>query len=433
MKTTFLAVGIAGLHLHASVQAGAPTTYTAHEWGTFTSVQDADGQLIPWHPLVSSQLPGFVYDRKKAATLNQLSYVQGKDFYIALQRLETPVIYFYSEQPCQVDVAVRFPRGLITEWYPHADEVGPSWANEPQGKAPQLSSRQPVRDSLIRWPAVQVGAPSPSEPLLPSDSSGSHYYAARTTGANSIQIGVASGKGQKTEQEKFLFYRGLGDFTTPLTVTLSEGNVPRLELANQGRGNLGRLFVLEVKGDRAAFTANGPLAAESSASVALPQDPEFRPVGQAIDRLSTQMRAALEADGLYPAEAAAMVQTWRDSWFEEPGLRVLYLLPRSWTDEVLPISMVPSPREMVRVMVGRAEIITPEVQAEVRDKVVQYRRSDPKAKADAVDGFLALRLGRFAEPAIRLFVKANSGPELSNSAWQLLAASQRSGQSLAQK
>jgi len=191
MKTTILVAGMVALQAMA-VEAGASSTYTAHEWGTFTSVQGGDGQLIPWHPLTSSQLPGFVYDRKKAATQSQLSYTQGKDFYLALQRLETPVIYFYSDEPCQVDVTVRFPRGLITEWYPHADAVGPSWANPAPVQERDVNfgpagSRQAIRESLIRWPAVQVMTPE-SKILLPLDSSGSHYYAARSTGANLIQL-----------------------------------------------------------------------------------------------------------------------------------------------------------------------------------------------------------------------------------------------------
>jgi len=47
------------------------------------------------------------------------------------------------------------------------------------------------------------------------------------------------------------------------------------------------------------------------------------------------MAAALVSEGLYQREAQAMVNTWRDSWFEEDGLRVLYTLPREWTDRTL--------------------------------------------------------------------------------------------------
>lgn len=128
-----------------------------------------------------------------------------------------------------------------------------------------------------------------------------------------------------------------------------------------------------------------------------------------------------------------MVQTWRDSWFEEQGLRVLYLLPRSWTDEVLPLSIVPAPRELVRVMVGRAEVITPQVEDAVRKQIVEFNRSDSEAKAAAVEGFRELGLGRFAEPAIRLALGSSPSRELSDAGWQLLTVSQKPGKTLAQQ
>jgi hypothetical protein len=33
--------------------------------------------------------------------------------------------------------------------------------------------------------------------------------------------------------------------------------------------------------------------------------------------------------GLYRKEAEPMVETWRDSWFEE-GIRLFYIVPREW-------------------------------------------------------------------------------------------------------
>ena len=54
-----------------------------------------------------------------------------------------------------------------------------------------------------------------------------------------------------------------------------------------------------------------------------------------------------------------MVNTWKDSWFAEDGVRVLYVLPRAWTDRTLPLKLDPAPRELVRVMVGRAEVLAP--------------------------------------------------------------------------
>src|SRR3989441_8742260 len=87
--------------------------FVAHEWGTFTSVQGGDGVLLDWRPLESSRLPKFVYDwqnpglNRRAA--GNLAF--GKIGMLTLQRMETPVIYFYAEEKQAVDVAVKFPQG----------------------------------------------------------------------------------------------------------------------------------------------------------------------------------------------------------------------------------------------------------------------------------------------------------------------------------
>ena len=107
----------ASLHLAASAQACGG--YVAHEWGTFTSVQGADGVQMEWNPLITSELPKFVYTRNKiAAARGSRLYLPGKDGFVMLQRMETPVIYFYSEHEQTVDVTVNFPQGIVTEWYP---------------------------------------------------------------------------------------------------------------------------------------------------------------------------------------------------------------------------------------------------------------------------------------------------------------------------
>lgn len=75
-------------------------------------------------------------------------------------------------------------------------------------------------------------------------------------------------------------------------------------------------------------------------------------------------RLAFEADlhgllvreGLYDAEVRAMIDTWRDLWSAD-GVRVLYMVPRPFTDEVLPLQITPAPATVVRVLVGRAELL----------------------------------------------------------------------------
>jgi type II secretory pathway component HofQ len=113
-----------------------------------------------------------------------------------------------------------------------------------------------------------------------------------------------------------------------------------------------------------------------------------------------------------------MVKTWKDSWFEENGLRVLYILPRAWTDQTLPMTMNPAPRELVRVMVGRAEIIPPDQQQRIRESITRAVEApgDATARFDAKEEFR--RLGRFAEPALGLALQQAPHP-VNEAGWRL--------------
>jgi hypothetical protein len=173
------------------------------------------------------------------------------------------------------------------------------------------------------------------------------------------------------------------------------------------------------------------LAGGAERTLSLPESAEERPLEEVAAVLSREMEGTLKKGGLYDREATAMVNTWRDSWFEEPGLRVLYVLPRPWTDETLPIDLAPAPRELVRVMVGRAEVITPAVESVVREQIVRFSDSDAEVKAQIVAAFQGLQLGRFAEPAIRLALGSEPSQKLGNAGWELLATSQKAGKALA--
>jgi hypothetical protein len=125
-------------------------------------------------------------------------------------------------------------------------------------------------------------------------------------------------------------------------------------------------------------------------------------------------------EGLYKLEAKAMVKTWNDSWFSEEGLRVLYTLPRSWTDRTLPLKISPAPTEVVRVMVGRAEIITPSMEWELMKQITRYGENDSRSREEAVVNARAIGLGRFAEAAVRRMVNRLPNREFSQTAWSLL-------------
>ena len=389
--------------------ARAADGYVAHEWGTFTSVQGADGVQLEWNQPAVSELPGFVYGTPQRPVLGGPAFLT-KSVGGARQRMETPVIYFYSDQAQTVEATVDFPQGRMTEWYPRAAQAvparGPSLARASQG--------------LLRWDKVEILPPAGNARLaaiLPMDKSGSHYYAARATDANLVRV-LDPAAAAKEQIEKFLFYRGVGHFTAPLTVTqLGEGE--QLQLLNTGTEELRDLFVYTVRDGRGKFMAIDRLPAGTNRLVKFAPNTGLSPLSTVREELGRQMQAGLVREGLYKREAAAMVQTWDDAWFGETGTRVLYTLPRAWTDRVLPLALEPRPRELERVMVGRAELITPAVDWQLTRLVARYIEAgqDAAERAQVVEEARALGLGRFLEPATRRlagklaareFVKASS-------------------------
>jgi hypothetical protein len=131
------------------------------------------------------------------------------------------------------------------------------------------------------------------------------------------------------------------------------------------------------------------------------------------------------------------VNTWRDSWFEEPGVRVLYVLPRVWTDRVLPLTLDPKPRETVRVMVGRAEVITPNMEWELLKQVVRYSDASEAGRPQAVAAARELGLGRFLEPVTRRLMGKVPDRQFNTLAWELMGKASQpaagTGSSIAKK
>ncbi len=396
----------------------------AHEWGTFTSFQGGDGALLSWKPLETSKLPGFVYDWTRPG-LGRRRYMLTKDGITSLQRMETPVVYFYSDKEQKVDLEVKFPQGQITEWYPQAREVGPSIippspaltetdallrrvGAPPSVSLVSLLGNKPVAQSLIHWTGIDVLPPTrraKATELLPMDRSGSHYFAARETDSACLGLDSLSRTNAPVEYEKFLFYRGIGSFATPLTVTMKTND--SLTVTNTGKETLRHLFVLKVKNQTGHFIHLDELPAGQEKMVPITE--ADLPLPKLADKLCGEMAEALVARGLYPREAKAMVNTWKDSWFAEEGVRVLYVLPREWTDRTLPMEIKPAPKELVRVMVGRAEVLTPETEGQLASLVTRADDGDTQAMKQLKTRLE--ELGRFAEPALFRAMEAAKAPQ----------------------
>jgi hypothetical protein len=166
----------AAVLIAAEVRLGQPPAgLTVHEWGTFTSVAGENGNAIEWGVLDGKDdLPGFVIDGGYHCVKSRMT---------GTIRMETPVLYFYTQRPMEARVRVSMPGGILTEWYPQADHA-----------------------SGLEWRNLKI-EPDTS-PTYPVESTASRYYAARATDAAPVTAG--------RQHEKFLFYRGLGHARVPL-------------------------------------------------------------------------------------------------------------------------------------------------------------------------------------------------------------------------
>ena len=426
MKKILLSVGLilAVIALAFSLRpARVSADYTVHEWGTFTSVAGGDGKLLAWTPLVTSELPQFVHDWFRPG-LNRVctSRYSGKGSMVTLQRLETPVIYFYSKTNLAVEVSVDFPKGLITEWYPQATQIGPSvpaGTNSPVTRTTLAESRA-VWKNLHVVPAPEA-LPNPAV-SLPEDKKGGHYFAARAPESDFLQTDFSKQNNASSEFEKYIFYRGAGSFQTPLRVTVNEQDDVVVE--NSGRQKISHLILVSIHNGRGAFAVMDELPAGKSAAwlnlnAADTEKWKHAALPEFQNEIGAQMESALTSEGLFADEAKAMVNTWKDSWFTEEGERVLYLLPRAWTDNILPLTLNPFPTHLTRVMVGRSEILSPKIEKKLTEVLVKAANGGANERKDAVRELKLL--GRFAVPAIALANLINVSTNAFALSYQLLS------------
>jgi hypothetical protein len=321
-----LAFGCAGW-LIADKQHAFPDL-TVHEWGTFTAIAGKDGQAVEWTPLTGPiDLPRFV---------EHLGNANLKPGLRGTIRMETPVLYFYSPRDLTVSVRVAFSKGVITEWYPHAARV------QPGGILRDIRLSQLRTNGSITWNDVAISPNLNGE--FPREVAANRYYGARETSSALLRVKTTSGD----QQEKFLFYRGVS--AAPLPLSAEQNSDGKLVVKSLGEDEIPAIILFERRGERVGYRL-----------VRAPTDKTMLDPAELtgnVEALCGDLEGILVDQGLYPDEAHAMVSTWRDSWFEE-GSRLIYIVPRGFIHQVLPLTIDPAPGQIVRVFVGRLEIVTP--------------------------------------------------------------------------
>ncbi len=381
------------LSLLLSLNALAAQPFTVHEWGTFTSFQNSAGLNIYGLQRGDEPLPNFVYVRNpnypepshEITGCHNGGYscdwrpnvepAQG-DRLAVNQRMETPVVYFYSDVPRSVEVSVDFPQGFITEWYPSATSFRPAIGNVREIANGRMVWNVDVHTDRLALPPV-----SPDSIWAPS----------RQVESNDISVGG--------ENERLIFYRGVGDFSTPFRTS---SGARGFTLTNTDRfANVPEVIYIRVGAEGGFVRSLGALGAGVSSDIPYGETAlgEMLPMPQYLEAASQTLVAALQRSGLYADEARAMANTWRRAYFETPGERFLYVLPRAWTDRLLPLRVTPTPDALERVLVGRVEVMNQAARENY------YTRLHAAAQAVPQVPLFTGSLGPFAEQVLELMLE----------------------------
>lgn len=398
MKSTYIVASLALLSVTGFAPAQQPdkSDLVVHEWGTFLTMSSSDGVTLDGMYHEEHALPRFVHSRTRDELVMPQVILKG----------ETPVIYFYTHQKQNVSVGVKFTKGTWTQWYPQAHAVTPS------------KNQKDVVDKTsghIVWRATILPSSESSEKLTPVPKDALWNYARDVDSALVQTVNNNSGK-KSIETERFLFYRGLGQAHLPLKMTSMDNGT--LTYADTERYPLSHLFVLRVENGKAAYRYIPALAPGESVRDVVPEMTDALALPEFKSRIEQELAQRLTDSGLYPKEARAMVNTWSKSYFETEGIRVLYVLPQKWTDGFIPLRLTPEPTKIVRVMVGRLELLTPLRERKVEKAVLDLASPDAAIRQQ---GLAVLReQGRYLEPVLRRTLKTSRNETVTKYCQRLL-------------
>lgn len=463
MKTALRYLGVAALFL--ATLASAQDKWTVHEWGTFTSLQDEAGRTLGGINTDDEPVPRFVHRLSNFALLPThelpFTFYQGAPSCHpdVTMRLETPVIYFHPPKSktsiTSADVLVKFRGGWLTEFFPDARPTAPGLEN---GQFNFGKLRSDTISSL-EWKDLKIGG----DEHLPETSA--HVWTSpRAVDAALVQAHVLpvtqpqvqfrQSPEDQTENERFLFYRGVAHIDAPLKVSRENNafairsqipNTPDFPAKNL---NIQHLWLVQIQPDgTVAFRTLSPLTAGDDTNKILARtEATFKPSDFSsanLKKLRSSLEQALTSDGLFNDEAQALLNTWELSYFKSHGLRLFFLVPRAWTDYYLPLN-VSLPANITRTMVGRIELVTPEQRsllhqlasysvAEIREQARQLGskwptpalirdmdqlKSGKKHLRDTIsvpESYQTyLDLGRFRETLVLLEAAAHPTPGLTN-------------------
>lgn len=347
--------------------APEPNAFVVHEWGTITSVQDSLGQPVGGLHHLDTFLPPFALgrDRTHLSTHNTLEPIPANAI---VQRLETPILTFYHHEPIDLRVELDFPTGILSEWYPPATTF-----------SPPIEGLSSVAAGTLTWeaqltPEATEAFDAHTDPL---------WSPAR---ALPHPMNIVAGAG---EAERFLAFRALGSGALPIQVRSDDTT---LTLTNPSSQDIPAAFFIHVHEGGGALVELGALPAGSDTTAS--PSPKEIDIDIYAANAEAALHQALTEAGLYPEEAEALVTAWSDSYFRTRGLRLLYIVPQPWVDDLVSLRITPSPDTLLRTYVGRVEVLL-----KTEEDTLLQAFSDP-TPPDLQDPRLGV-YGRFIEPRVR--------------------------------
>ena len=395
MKLRIVIVSVLSLAAAGLIVASPsdPVGLVVHEWGTVLAMNGSNGVSLDGMYHEEHALPGFVHARSRDQLRLPMSRI----------KMETPVIYFYPREVMDVTVEVDFPTGFWTQWYPQATTVSPGLV--------QAGSPPRTRDGRISWDVV-VRPRNMKNGTLPATSDDALWNYSRNVDAAYV---YTSPSAPKSEVEQFIFYRGLGEVPLPIDARIDDG---RITATTSEREGLHHVFILRVENGRGAYSYSTALRFGERLDELIPSLDAARPLDQFVEDVSAHVARRLHDSGLYKPEALAMVNTWKSSYFKTDGVRLLFVMPQSWTDRYIPMRIKPKPAELVRVMVGRVEMLDRARELRAEQAISALASPDARVRERAFDALRAE--GRYVEPIVRRALQTTADEQVRTLSKRLL-------------
>ena len=339
-----------------------------HEWGSIVYVADSKAKTqIGVISEDQSDLPDFVQVWSEQAVQRPVL-------------MKKPILYFYTKKDMFVNVTVNYPKGIFTQWWPNPQSFLPY--------LPRKGQVAPTANGMLHW-RIGLKVDKSLDKAMPVVKNHPWWNIAR-------DVDAATVTSSKLGTEKFLFYRGAGDFTPTLDVVIDKGGKFILK-DKAGKKSKSIYTVHKVEGKPSVIHYFDSLSDKKI---------KFKSTAEA----SAHIRQQVEARGLYKKEAAGMIKIWEKDMFEKVGQRALYLMEAADIEKLIPLNISPAPKEKKRVMIIRVECLSHEHKQQILALIKQLGAEKSKDRKAAEQKLIST--GRVGEAVMREAYKTADDPEV---------------------